>query len=296
MNKYILPFFLVSLWSFVAFAQISVEEPFVTNTYTPWSFGLFSLASTNVGEQRKGSASVFVYNFASINYRLGGGRKIGFGLPVSFKTQGYERSFNKNNYQESQFKLQDVFFRYTVYNLIRLPGNIGTYWESRFYLPTSASSRKQGMLTRIRMDFIFNKPLSYNWSIEYINKLSHYIQTKPIHITSSVNLKTGLEQTRLSNTKKYALDHWASVWHRFENQSGLGLFLGQSKSWYNASVARDTTPFGKVKMGIQTKFNVLNNFSFILQYGNEVSDKNLERFGKFRSVDTNLTLLSFIRF
>ena len=153
------------------------------------------------------------YNYLSANYRLFGGRKIAIRTPFTYSTAGYD-SFSGERRQDQEIQMQDPFVSYVVYNLALLPWDIGVFWEGRIYAPLSHWSQETGLRGRFRSDLIFSKLLSRQWELEYIAKLNYYAQSQSLSGRVDVDKTTGEERVYLSNTKRFFLDHWFSVWYK----------------------------------------------------------------------------------
>ena len=255
--------FLILFYVRSSWASFSVQEVQRSGGYSPWSLSFFSLASTVQEENDKGGGRMSSYNYFSTNYRLFGGRKIAFRLPFTYATAGYD-SFHGERLQKSEIQLQDPFLSYTIYNLVLLPFDIGVFWEGRIYAPVSRMSQDIGMRTRLRSDMYFSKLLSRHWEIEYVTKINYYAQSQSIAGRIGVDSVTGENRVYIGNTKKMFLDHWLSIWYKFDSNTGLGFKLGGEETLYNKSDALSREAKREIKFGPQVRFSLSSKANFLL--------------------------------
>lgn len=292
--KMTIAFVLGLLISTAARAQVSVLET-QSHARSPWSYGFFSLASTELDQQDQGGGSLSTYNYLTVANRLDWGHRLALRLPFTYQTAGYDQ-FNGRADQSQQMGLQDIFVSLTAYHLALLPWDVGVYWEGRVYAPTSKFSRDTKMITRLRNDFILTKYLATNVILEYTNKFNYYYQSRTAyknHFTDD----SGFDVDTVSLTKEFYLDHWIEAWYMFRPKFGLGLELGSEETWWNHSdvYGKSHTPQHLWKIGPSVKFALSDRANFIFSLENVVNNgTDAANFARFRTQDTRAVLLSFI--
>ena len=290
-------FILFLFYAYPSWASFSLPAWFASSEtqegrgYTPWSWSAFSLASTVQDESDKGGGRLSTYNYLSANYRLPRGRKVSLRLPWTYSTAGYD-SYSERR-QDSEWLFQDPFVSYTIYNLALLPLDIGVFWEGRVYVPMSQWSQDTGMRARFRSDMYFSKLLSPHWEVEYVTKLNYYAQSQSVTGHVGVDGSTGRERAYIYNTKKMYLDHWISIWYKWDARRGLGFKLGGEDTWYNESDALSRDGKREIKFGPQLRWSLSHKANFILSLEQTVGRRKSNP--RERS-QVQWVLLSFLRF
>ena len=295
--------------SLPTWAQFSVVESFNESGYTFSFFGLGSTEAdqTEVNGVDNGTGRLSFYNYLTIAKRLTYDLKGGVRLPFQYNTAGRDR-FNDGHVQKSELFLQDVILFLRNDALTLLPGDIGVYWEGRIYLPTSENSQKRDQIGRYRNHFIFSKILSRVFDMEYDQKISYYHQSRTAYKNTFVdNAGDYAEVTSL--TKSWELEHRLNFWYKMDAETGFGLQAGHKDQYFNSSTAnaynqfdkegtpRTKGPIHEVKFGPAARFALNSKINFILTYEDVVNaNENMGELAQFKSENSQVTLLSFVRF
>lgn len=299
--------FLLLIFSWSAFAQFSVQETFNATGYT---FSFFSLASTETDQteflnSENGTGRLSFYNYLTIGSRLNYDLKSGMRIPFMYNTAGRDR-FNDGQVQDQELFLQDLIFFLRNDSFALLPWDVGVYWEGRIYLPTGKFSRRAGMIGAYRNHFIFNKILSRTVDVEYDQKVTYNHQSRTAYLNSFENERGELVEVA-SLTKSWEFEHRVQAWYKFNAETGLGLQTTFEDTFYNSSVENSreldrSEPLSKgpehiVKVGPALRFALSPKVNFILNYADVVNaNENMSELGKFKAENTEVVLLSFVRF
>lgn len=293
--------FLAGLFvSLTARAQFSVQESDSNNRLKvfgkEWNTNFFSLASVETDKYRDQGGRLSTYNYFTFSTREGDYR-YALRLPFQYNTAGTDR-FNGDKVNEQEILLQDLILGVQNYELAYLPWDIGLYWEGRVYLPTSKFSRKSQMIGRYRNTFIFSRVFSRYFETEYDNKVSYYVQSRSTYANSFEN-DEGYTVNTVSQTKQWELEHRLSLWGKVTPKFGFGWQFGAEDTYWNKSKSENKSKPGErmVSTGPAVRFPLNDNINFILNYTDKTTrQKSGSELGRFYSTNTEMTLLSFVRF
>lgn len=288
-------------------AQFSVQESDSTNSLSilggRWNTNFFSLASTETDKMYDDGGRLATYNYFTFSNYVAQDYRFGLRIPFQFNTAGTDR-FNRNKVNPTEMFLQDIILSLQNYNILYLPWDLGLYWEGRVYLPTSPHSKKTGLITRLRNQFILSKVFSKHWEIEYDQKFSYYFQSRAAYRNQFEDADGFMIDTP-SLTKRSELEHWVQVWGKITSKFGIGWKLGGEHTQWNSSQAEARNNEDEktkahehlIKTGPSVRFPLSDSVNFIFTYEDKVNrDKNLSELGQFRAQNTQFTLLSFVRF
>jgi len=292
----------------LSFAQFSVVESFNESGYT---FSFFSLASTESDQtafesSEYGTGRLSFYNYLTAATRLNYDLKGGLRLPFQYNTAGRDR-FNDGKVQRSEVFLQDIILFLRNDSLALLPLDVGVFWEGRVYLPTGKFSQQQDRIGALRNHFIFSKVLSRTFDLEYDQKITYFHQSRTAYSNTFTD-KAGRFTEVTSLTKSWELEHRLNFWYKMDAENGLGAQVTHEDTFYNSSIEnsynvitkdekRTKGPIHLVKFGPAARFALNSKINFILTYQDVVdSNTNMAELGQFKSENTELTLLSFVRF
>lgn len=300
---------LFALFSTQAFAQFSIQETFNASGIT---FSAFSLLSTEVDQTEYsdssddyGTGRLSTYNYLTAAKRLTYDYKGGIRIPFIYNTAGSDR-FNDGQVQDSELFLDDIILFLRDDSIALLPLDISVFWEGRIYLPTGEFSQKAKTIGSYRNQFIFNKILTRHVSLEYDQRITYNHQSRTAYLNRFENSK-GETIEVASLTKAWEFRHRFQGWYRFNADTGVGLQVSFEDDYYNSSwensrsLSRESklTKGAKheVKFGPALRFALSNKINFILNYADSVvADDNISELGQFKSKNTEVALLSFIRF
>ncbi|MBY0315612.1 MAG: hypothetical protein K2Q26_08840 [Bdellovibrionales bacterium] len=297
---------LITSLAFEASASLSVLET-LSSGDSNWGMSAFSLTGLKGEGLQSGGTGYNMYNFVSANYRINSSSKISLRAPFIYNSASYDDFGNQTTLKEQEMLLGDFIVGYTQYNLALLPGDIEVFWEIRSYFPTSKGSQAQRKIGAIRNEFIISKTINRHFDLEYWPKFTWHIQTQAAY----ENENSTPDNLIMSNTKRYDLDHWATLWYKMAPGFGLGLFFGAEDNWYNASSVNDTSRQRNnrlhehlIKAGPALRFTLNRNFNFILNVSNKVNLRGYRSedtgktsdLGQFRGDQTEFVLLAFLNF
>lgn len=291
---------LLVLASVSASAQLSVQES-DTNRLTIMgrtvNFNYFNLANVETDKFNEEGGRLATYNMITASSWVAANYRFALRVPFQYNTGGTDR-FNGNKVNEEEMFLQDIILGVQNYNLLYLPWDIELYWEGRTYLPTSPNSKKTGLITRLRNDFIFGKTFNRYFEAEYVNKFSYYLQSKTAYANNFTD-EDGFEVNVISQTKRQELEHWIAMWLRVTPETALSWRYGEEEQVWNAAEA-EGRPDRSLKTritGPQFRFPLTKNANFIFSYTDKVTHGiNDDELGEFQADNTEFTLLSFVRF
>lgn len=300
MNKWILLLIFVSV---PAMAQVSVQETDSQNRIRVFSrdvnFNFFNVASVEADKSGDEGGRLSTYSYLTGATWVNANYRAALRLPFQYNSAGTDR-FNGDKVNDQEMFLQDVILGLQNFNLAYLPYDFEVYWEGRAYLPTSKNSKRAGLITRLRNNFILSRVFSRYFEMEYDQKFSYFVQSRSTYANTFTD-EEGYERTAISTTKRMEIEHNLRAWGKITPQIALGWMAGEEESYWNKSDAENRSKPGERvwKTGPQLAFPVTSNANFIFAYEDRVNrdDKEAEKnLGKFYARNTQFTLLSFIRF
>lgn len=281
-------------------AQFSVQESDSSNKLSIFgrdvNFNFFNLTSAETDKMSDEGGRIATYNqvtastYVSYNYRLS------LRVPFQFNTGGTDR-FNGEKVNEQEAFLQDIIIGMQNYELLMLPADFSLYWEGRMYLPTSPNSKKSGLITRLRNEFILSRVFSRHFEMEFSNKFSYFFQSRSTY-KNTYRDEFDFEQTSASATKKMEVENRLSAWGKITPETGIGWQVGTEETYQNESDAENKHNPGRrnLKTGPSIRFPLTKNANFIFNYEDVVPREKAEQLGKFYADNTQFTLLSFVKF
>lgn len=311
--KYRMPLSIISFLSVFlvyipsAFAQLSVQETFNADGYT---YSFFSLAATEIDQTEldnteNGTGRISSYNYVTVAKRINYDLKGGVRIPFTYGTAGRDR-FNDGRVQDAELLLQDAILFLRNDSIALLPLDVGVFWEGRIYVPTGKYSQRAGTIGAYRNHFIFNKVLSRSFDFEYDQKLTYSHQSRTAYRNRFYDERGDLVDIA-SLTKSWELEHRFQTWYKLDADTGVGAQITYEDKYYNKSLANSYTldrsaPLTKraehlVKVGPALRFALSPKINFILNYADVVTaTENMDELGQFKAENTEVALLSFIRF
>lgn len=288
------------LLSFEASAQFSIVESDSGNRLRllgrDFNMNFFSFAGLETDKMQAEGGRLTTYNYLTFATYFNDLR-FSLRLPFQYNSAGSDR-FNGKKVNGQEMFMQDLILGLQKSDPLFLPWDLESFWEGRIYLPTSKQSENSGMIARLRNTFNVAKVLSHNFELEYMNQASYYIQSRTAYLNRFED-QDGYLFEITSATKKFDLDHKFTLWGKVSATTGLGMQLGQEISWWNASPQnqRNSRRQRELNMGPALKFPLSRNANFILSYTDVVDqDMNGQELGKFLAKNTQINLLSFLRF
>lgn len=289
------------LFSSQAFAQFSVVEYDADSRFRlfgqRWTPSFFSLASVEPDKVDAGGNRISTYNYFTASTFVGDNLRFKVRLPFTYGTAGQDR-FNGNKQNRQEFELQDLILSWQSSDFWILPSDIGTYWEGRIYLPTSAQSWDTGKIASFRNEIIFTKMFTRHFGLEYDQKLTYHWQSRTAYANTREN-ENGFTSTSASLNKKFETDHWINAWYKVTPAVSVGWRFGGEDTWWHKSEANGKAKPGEhlVKTGPSIRFPITKKANFLLGLDDKVNwSKNRSELGRFMAKNTQVTLLSFVSF
>ncbi len=287
----------------------SVQEN-VNTRYSPWSITAFSLVSREFDQADQGGL-LNSYNFVGPNYRINNNERIALKMAFNANSNGYDR-FNGECYQGQDASFADPFLEYAQFNLGLVPELFDIYWSGRVYFPVSKPSRDQQTIGRYRSSAIFTRWVSQRLVFEFRNDLNYFHQSSTTYTgTHTDDACQTADNTVASNTKKYNMQNWLSFWYLVHYRLSVGMSLILEDQEYNLTRGFETSRQRNGRMreitaslGPSLRYNYDYNLSFILSLRDVVEysgfrperQDSFGQLGQFRASNTELSLLSFLRF
>lgn len=287
----------------------SVQET-VNTAYSPWAVTAFSLVNSEADQANRGGG-LFSYNYIGPNYRINERERIALKAAFTASTAGYSR-FNGECNMDQEAAFDDPFLEYANFNLGLLPGVADIFWSGRVYLPVSEASRQQKRIGRYDSNLIINRWVTRRVSVEARNDTTFYHQSQTTFRGQFMNDQCQLEDAQNpSNTRLYRMENWLSVWYVASRQWSFGLSAMVRDQGYNPSEAFETGRQREGRMreltaflGPSVRWNVHANLNFLFSVRDRVDfsgfhpdrQGSLTDLGQFRAKNTEISLLSFIRF
>ncbi len=283
-------------------AQVSVQESDSANYLRIFSrqvnFNFFNIASVESDKAGETGGRLSTYSYLTGATWINANYRAALRLPFQYNSAGTDR-FNGEKVNESEMFLQDIIIGLQNYNLLYMPLDMELYWEGRAYLPTSKNSKRAGLITRLRNNFILSRVFSRYFEMEYDQKFSYFIQSRSAY-SNTFNDEEGYERTVVSTTKNMEIEHSIRAWGKITPQVAVGWMVGSNEEYWNKSDAEQRSKPGRRVWvtGPQLAFPITNNANFILAYEDAVDRDNgdTKELGKFYSKNSQIGLFSFIRF
>ena len=265
------------------------EDKPVRAKYSPWGTAYFNWATQNMRDTRNGVGRLSSYNFVSLDYRLGNGRKLS--IRPTFFLNGAGNDF-MGRPQESDFGVGDIYLQYFHYNLALLPGNIGMSGAFRAYVPISENSRDQTLITRFQARMFFTKPLGYGAQVTYVVEPRYFVYRDRAFL-----FRDGTFEQARGN-------RWGALWHYMEfaerigDSWGLSQTLGFMHQWnYEvpaSGIANRITDRFETNVGA---FFDLGTVMFRLSLLNSIDIRRPRQgFQLYREDETEYSLMTYVRF
>lgn len=301
--------FLISFFSFIGLSasaqltdvDLSVSSSGKEDSYKPYYFTGFSLASYDLKLLDVGGGRPTSYNFVTFNYRLQGfGEKIVFRLPYMVNGAGFDQfGDNDPTYHRSEVALDDPIIGYVNSNMPLMPFDIDTYFESRFYIPLSRQSQQlENRIGRFRLDLIFSKYLySQKLTLVLLSQFNYYLHSRTTYEADvELNDATGEGFNPTTNTKLTQSRNDLSLLYAFDYQYSLGVNLGTRIETYNESERRTKDNNIEYYFGPQFIANIPDVGRFIFSLQDNANRNNRAEFGQFKKENLGFALLAFYRF
>jgi hypothetical protein len=299
----------IILWgSWSAHGQSVIET--VNTAYSPWAITAFSLITTEMDQANNGG-SLFSYNYIGPNYRINHNERVAFKMAFNANSNGFDR-FNGNCIQEQNAAFEDAFIEYNNFNLGLLPGIANIFWSGRVYVPVSQNSRRQKMISRYKSNTIVSRWVTQRLLLEYRNDVSFFHHSQTTFQASFPDDQCAIiDSPSQSNTRMYRLDNWLSFWYQISPRFSVGTSFILRQDAYNRSDVFETSRQRDGRMqeltaflGPSLRYTFTDNYNVILSVRDRVEysgfrqdrQSNFSELGQFRAQNTEISLLSFIRF
>lgn len=219
--------------------------------------GFFNYSNVRTDELNRGNGQLQSYNYPTFEYRLGRGEKV-FVRPAFLLNSAGQN--NAGRPYDSKFAWSDLYFGYSSYSIPWLPFEMDYKSEIRVYLPTSDTSRAEGMIARIRGDLKAHYPLTNRLTFLLWFKPEYFVQTR----TAKLN-----ERGYARGTRDYGYELSANLYYQARGGVwGLGGSVQHSQDWMHASVAENLNSYYYEDVSAQV-FVGVNAFGLLSHIGAE---------------------------
>ncbi len=291
------------------YVQAQTIQERVNTAYSPWDVSAFSLISSE-SDQIHSGGMLNSYNFIGPNYRIDREQRLALKMAFVANTNGYDR-FNGTCGQTQNSEFADPFVEYNHYNVGLLPGIADVFWSGRIFFPVSRSSRDKNMIARYRSNTIITRFFTKRLLGEFRNDINFYHQSASTYVGSHTDDNCERQQNGgPSNTKMARMENWVSLWYRVSRNLSLGGSALIRDEFFNGSdYSTSRQRNGRMHeisamIGPSLRYTYSRNLNFIVSFRDRIEysgfhpDRrdDLAEFAEFRSRNTELSLLSFIRF
>lgn len=249
--------------------------------------GYFNYATVDTSEVNRGKGQLTTYNYLTLEYRTGRGEKVFFRPAFLLDSAGEDL---RGTQSDSRLVWSDVYFGYSSYNIPWLPFNMDYKSEVRLYLPTSETSKNEGMIARLRGDMKAHYPLT--------NRLTFLLWFKPDYFFQRLTAKTNARGFA-NGTRHYGYDLSANIYYQLRGGVfGFGSSVAHEQTWTNESAIERLEVFRREDVAAQV-FVGVNAAGFFSHIGVEQS-RNVSRprdaFVGFRDTEMQYFARSYYRF
>lgn len=249
--------------------------------------GFFNYSNVRVAEINRGNGQLQSYNYPTFEYRTGRGEKVFVRPAFLLNSTGQS---NTGEAYDSKLEWSDLYFGYSSYNIPWLPFEMDYKSEIRVYLPTSDSSRNEGMIARIRGDLKAHYPLTSRLTFLLWFKPEYFVQTR----TAKLN-----DRGYARGTRDYGYELSANLYYQMRGGTwGLGGAVQHSQDWMHASVAENLNTFYYEDVSAQAFIGV-NAFGFLSHIGAEQKRsvaRPRDQFVAFRDTEMQYFARTYYRF
>jgi hypothetical protein len=291
---------IVSIFSVQAFAQAETNmsamsfEDSISTGNRAWTSSFFSIASTTSNQIDRGATSVGSYNYVSVNRRLTPDAKFSIRIPFVYNTSG----FNKyGDYESQNTSFQDLHFVYSHYDIGTI-GDVEVAGNMKLYLPTSDSSQRQKMITRLHPEAYFFLPIGRFSGLSYVVKSDYFVQSQTAYYDNTTPTRAdGSFVTDPRHTTKMAsLENYFELDLDITKLFGFQVHAGFDEDWYYTSNVEGLTgghiTYGVLQAGFE--FRPMRGLSFLLFVENKpmLATYRNENVAFFRPQDNSLVLMT----
>lgn len=151
-------------------------------TTAPWSLrrftrnmglSFFNASAVSMEQVHSAAARLEMYNYLSVEYGLGPGRKIS-ARPVFL--MGLAGTDYRDEYRSADWRIGDAYINYLDRMITVLPGDFELGGNFRVYLPTSEDTQKRGTIARFRPWLTATKDLARRWEFTIHLEPDYYFQ------------------------------------------------------------------------------------------------------------------------
>jgi hypothetical protein len=274
---------------------IGLQDDNTTRSYSPWAVTFFSLASMDQTLLKENNPQVFTYNYFGVNYRLNFNEQVSFRPAFLYKSAG-TNSFG--DHEGGGVEIHDAYFQYANFNLMRLPFNIGSIGQFRWYFPTGEGSKKSKTVGRLGAWLIFQKPLVNGFQINYNFRPDYYFQSTRASL-NEFTYSDGSPGANIRGNRRYKIEHYLELGKVFNTTWASTMRLGQTYESFFDSPANDIEGFNREQTNLNLGLRYTHSFhlSFIFTINNDIVTTNAKYPFKIgREEELSYALLTFVRF
>ncbi len=244
----------------------------ITSEVKIYKFSFFSLAGGRTNDIGKGGTSLGSYNYFGLSRKLNSNDQIGVRYVFYFDSAGYK--FNPSKFKEEyvghQTEMGDPYVSYSRYSIAKF-SDWNLSGSGRVYLPLSRYSQMMKMVTQLRTELFFDRPLFKFSNFSFSNKTDYFVQTQKSFLDGEVPRRDDgtFPSSAIKGTKQWNTENYFEIDVNLSKKVSLKPRLGFEDSWYYGSVvediaARHDTDF-KAQLGCDYRFGKSLSFSVGLE-------------------------------
>lgn len=245
---------------------------------SPYGISFFMIGGYSDQQFNNERPSFAVFDsYISFNYRLSKDFRISARPAFGYSTEGFDY---RGNRVDDKARLRDFSLLATMYNLMdeTLPAEMDLKFQPRLYLPTSDSSKEQGMIARLRTELEAKYATGKHSGLRFNFKPSYFFQRNTTYIRSNANL-SNVKPSDVRTTTMADLEQVYEYNYDINKYFALKPALQFNDEWSNASDANDKTQFHKSEgmygIGLEVTPSRSFNFTTILQTKHDLIDREV---------------------
>ncbi len=210
-----------------------------------YKFSFFSLAGGRAVDTNRGGTSVGVYNYIGVSKKIDANDQIGFRYVFYYDSAGYKFNPSKlrEDYVGHQTETGDPYFSYSRYSIAKF-SDWNLSGSGRIYLPLSRFSQATKLVTQLRSELFFDRPLFKFSNFNISNKTDYYVQTQKAYLDGDAARRDDgtFPSSAVKGTKQWNTENYIEIDANLSKKISLKPRLGFEDSWYYGSAAENIEP------------------------------------------------------
>lgn len=202
-------------------------------------------------------------SYIAFSYRINRNFRVSARPAFGYSTEGFDQNGNR---VENKARIRDFSFAASINNVMEdyLPATTKLKLKPRLYLPTSDSSKDQGMIARFRPEFEFYYYFNRKMNLKFYGKPSYYFQRNTVYIkpSSDPNRPDRVLTTTLADS-----EHGAELTYDLNKTFAFKPIVAFEETWSNTSkmnTASQEKRYRETKVfyGIGVQIEPVRNYDF----------------------------------